>query len=90
MKISEAKTKICPFMSGLGSGVSPSGDFLIDFEPVKCICGGCMAFVYTKQHSSTKNEEFTEKAGDVTYLKTRAKELPEDEKEGYCKRIEND
>ena len=89
MKVSEAKTKICPFMSIT---------FAADTEHLRsgglirqsCICGDCMAFVYTKQHSSTKNEEFTEKAGDVTYLKTRAKELPEDEKEGYCKRIYDD
>ena len=87
MKVSKAKTLICPFIQE-ASVLNTENNYPEGVNAnINCICGDCMAFVYTKQHSSTKNEEFTEKAGDVTYLKTRAKELPENEKEGYCKRL---
>ena len=86
MKVSEAKTKICPFLSGLGSGVAPSGDFLIDFESVKCICGDCIAWEMTKTHKQGGLQD----PWDEGYDETQAEELPEDEKSGYCKRLTND
>ena len=38
MKVSEAKTKICPFMSGADTS----------YPYVLCLCDRCMAWVYTK------------------------------------------
>ena len=103
MKVSEAKTKLCPYINS------------------NCICGDCMAWVYTKTQREMTFEEkkrfemynkemnsiiptklednfngrvnfferdkkdLAEKYSDVLLLNL---ESDEDEKEGYCKRID--
>ncbi len=86
MRVSEAKEKICPFMSGLGSGVSQSGDFLIDFEEIICRHGDCMAWVFTRTRIVFDDLSSEEKQQRLAPEKLH-KELPEDEKEGYCTRL---
>jgi len=82
MTVGEANEKVCSFMSGqVGNAI----DIGISFQT--CICSDCMAWEYTKQHSETETEQYVVKDGDRGYSRTRAKELPENEKQGYCKRL---
>ena len=68
MKVSKAKTKVCPFMSDNTIGRDVYGKYnAVSY----CICGDCMAWVYTIEYEYSLNEE-----------------LKEDDKEGYCKRLE--
>jgi hypothetical protein len=93
MTVEEAKAKVCPFMS---NHVANATDLTLG--EVNCICGGCMAWVYTK-HEAILNEDELDKSFK-TYIKmstsrmesymgvdVKYTELPEDEKEGYCKRL---
>ncbi len=70
MKVSKAKKMICPFMSG----VVQSEMFHTDLTCVYCVCGGCMAWKYTKTHE-------TDGQGNNMY------KLGDDDKEGYCKKL---
>ena len=103
MKVKEAKTKLCPYINS------------------NCVCGDCMAWVYTKTKREMTLEEkkrfemynkemnsiiptklednfngranffernkkdLEEKYSDVLSLNLK---LEEDEKEGYCKRLD--
>ena len=89
MKVSKAKTKVCPFIQE-ASVFNTENNYHEGVNANINVHFHCRSIFVPLTDSTTKNEEFTEKAGDVTYLKTRAKELPEDEKEGYCKRIYDD
>jgi len=87
MKVSEAKEKVCPFMS-------TSGINHVLLETL-CVCGNCMAWEYTKIYSTrTQKDIFVAPDGweFVEYNKKHnmvcKKELPEHEKEGYCKRLD--
>lgn len=77
MTIEEAKTKVCPFMSNSVANATDG-----TWWEVKCICGNCMAWQYTKETS----DEIETKTFDGIE-KTRNKPLLENEKEGYCKRL---
>ncbi len=48
MKVSKAKKKICPFMSG----VVQSEMFHTELTEVCCVGGDCMAWKYTKTHNA--------------------------------------
>lgn len=87
MKVEEAKTRVCPFIMGSGS---------INFdEPISnndttaninCICGDCMAWEYTKTHT-TKAITSYEDGKPNTQCLHNDEELLENSKEGYCKRL---
>ena len=83
MKVSEAKKKICPFMSYQERS-------LHELYNTTCVCGDCMAWEYTKQVSDRETIQSTVKKGDITYSVNNPKPLIEDDKEGYCKRLTND
>jgi len=102
MKVSKATKTVCPFLSmpliadseGYRSGA---------LYKVMCMGGDCMTWEYTKTHKtkpcSTSVHKPAVKALEEQmirdgYKKTEdgvsewwTKELPEDEKEGYCKRL---
>ena len=85
MKVSEAKTKVCPFISN----ILPAEDDGFQYGwKVNCTCGDCMAWEYTKEYEV---QAFRDDEHDIDLsngLKPKfGKELPEDEKEGYCKRL---
>ena len=59
MKVSEAKEKVCPFMSDsldidLGSGYAQKGNYS------KCICGDCMAWQYIDEMTKSDCRHETE------------------------------
>lgn len=106
MKVSEAKTKVCPFMSL--NGIDRNGIAYI--VKSKCICGDCMSWKYTRTDDTymyspkalclcgkSYNEEHMcwdcgtmptpERAYGMTKKLGGGKELPEDDKEGYCSRL---
>lgn len=73
---SEAKTKICPFMS--------------QNHDINCICENCMAWESTR-YSKKEKVKVAELQSDNTWIeKEEIIEVPlEKEKhEGYCKRLE--
>lgn len=86
----EAKTKICPFIQPnytRGHYGNPNEPFSIN-----CICSACMAWIYTK----TKDIVYEEKEGYeevivpqlfTTDIVEWHRDLPEDEKKGYCARL---
>jgi len=88
MKVSVALTKICPFMT--------DNQGIYDEVITLCLCGDCMAWEYTKEsqfktiNSRNKQmEEIAKKDGWEHFdAEDWIRELPEDEKEGYCKRLE--
>jgi len=47
MKVSEAKEKICPFIT--------DNQGMYEKVPVKCICGDCMAWKYVKTSNTPKD-----------------------------------
>jgi len=72
MKVSEAKEKVCPFMStGFAADTYTLSDGMSAIK-IKCICNDCMAWEYIDDCDDNYNE------------------LPEDEKTGYCRRLENE
>ena len=81
MKVSEAKTKVCPFISLGRINIRPD---TLEYESTNgfsnCICGDCMAWVYTKTKTCGIKKEWLAQPEDY-------KGLPENEKEGYCSRI---
>ena len=105
MKVSEAKKKVCPFVQEatlvLGSHPIKS---VKDFEKatsqnkssnINCICGECMAWIYTKEKSDFPSERKVfqhepDENGNTNSIAMARQELKEDEKEGYCARIGND
>jgi hypothetical protein len=114
MKVSEAKEKVCPFISGgertIYMGTDDDGkDITTKALSVKnCVCGDCMAWEYTKTeeqldyescHVDTKRYMELQKQdnivevnldeNDVAYF-DKVHKLESNEKEGYCKRLEND
>ena len=77
MKVSEAKTKVCPFMS-VGF-VADAGDFRSGaLVEQTCICGDCMAWEFTDSGVYT-DEDYGHYTGD---------KIPNEKREGYCKRLE--
>lgn len=100
MKVSEAKTKVCPFMSIGFAADTPtlrSGGLV----EVTCRCGDCMAWQYSVTHSSIEIKKafetppdnkvmFFEYGVEGNKLRTYGIEINEDDKEGYCKRLTND
>lgn len=91
MKVSEAKEKVCPFMNGFSYY---SDGTLHTNQVVRCICGDCMAWVYTRTHSETLTERYVvthspDSNGNTNTIHTKPSEIPEDSKEGYCSRISN-
>jgi hypothetical protein len=87
MKASEANKKLCPFMGELTKFGNPSsGD---------CVTSGCMAWVMTKEH---ERKTFRDKEHNVELegidstthkrVKVWGRELPDEEKEGYCLRLD--
>ena len=92
MKASEAKTKVCPFISN----ILPAEDDGFQYGwKVNCICGDCMAWEYTKKYlykdlneKNKQNIKDYEKKGFEWFDGCEwRKELDESEKEGYCKRL---
>lgn len=89
MLVGEAKEKVCPFISGVVGNATDVGEY-----PVNCICGDCMAWEYTKEY----NVKYANDMMDEANFKALGyehddgavwiKELQEDKKEGYCKRLE--
>lgn len=57
--------------------------FTFDTEKSNCICSGCMAWEYMREYEG----EIFECCGLLKYIEDVNKPLPEDEKQGYCKRI---
>ena len=52
MKVSEAKEKVCPFMqsSAILNGVVVNDEIPVPLTSnINCICGDCMAFVFTDE-----------------------------------------
>ena len=111
MKVSEAKTKVCPFIQSAETLNSIFGEDVFSFNRdipvnINCICSGCMAWQYTKEvsdetiklaqeyasvsHDAFDNRTYQEKYEYIIRTSNKAETLPENEKEGYCKRIEND
>lgn len=84
MKVSEAKTKVCPYLSQ-------------GMLELKCICSDCMAWEYTKIVSDNIlnvneiKEEYREyipnNAITLFGVRLEREDLNEDDKEGYCKRL---
>jgi len=88
MTVSEAKEKVCPFMPLFYSSLQTE---TIEISGIDCICGSCMAWVYTKTHSDYKTErKETYKNNATIDIEYVAPELCEDEKEGYCSRLSNE
>lgn len=81
MRVSEARTKVCPFMTdneGFHTGV-----------PIKCICGDCMAWEYTKTNTGF-NDLSEEEKSQIPAPDKLWRNLPEGKKEGYCMRLNNE
>ncbi|DAB40255.1 MAG TPA: hypothetical protein CFH81_08660 [Sulfurovum sp. UBA12169] len=95
IKVSEAKTKMCPFILNTGANID-------------CKCGDCMAWEYTNTEDIAEypyakrgesKEEYDKRLADLeTEIKSKGytitkddavgrKELDEDEKLGYCIRL---
>ena len=72
MKVSEAKTKVCPFQ----------GNMVDAF----CICGDCMAWQYTLTHTIRASTNYKEGIAYENSV-YEDEELIENSKEGYCKRL---
>lgn len=66
MKASDAKEKVCPFIQRTGSvelGFNQGNSSAVEQHSrnrtpvnIKCICGDCMAWVYTKEENSDDEE----------------------------------
>ena len=84
MKVSEAKTKVCPFIQNgllLAASIVPTNNNDMEAFRIKtnsaninCICGDCMAWQYTEVGVLTRNTIETDRKTEY----------------GYCKRIENE
>ncbi len=58
VKVSEAKTKICPFMSGqVGNSVDVGTEFQL------CICVDCMAWQFTDEYSNIPEVDYETEQG---------------------------
>jgi len=95
MKVSEAKTKVCPFME-VFIDVNSVAFETMDNKNSYCICGDCMAWKYTREYET---KEYTEADNEIELVSNGwtfnnrfdqlwDRELSEDKKEGYCKRLE--
>lgn len=89
MKVSEAKEKVCPFMNGFSYY---SDGTLHTNQVVRCICGDCMAWVFTKTHSDMNDEQYIDvhsrdEFGCTKTIKYRPSELKDSNKTGYCSRL---
>ena len=89
MKVSEAKEKVCPFIqSGVERGIDNSPMIHgVSIMNTRCICGDCMAWVFTKTHEQIENKaiESDKKSCSIRY--SNGAELPEEKKEGICMRL---
>ena len=92
MKVSEAKTKVCPFIQDaiFTSPEGTMGTFNVP-QNITCICGDCMAWVYTKTKSDYPNKNIV--VYNVEAKRNQAEmvcgELDDNEKEGYCQRLQS-
>lgn len=78
MRVEEAKTKICPFMS------TDNGEY----DYVKCKTSECMAWVTTKTIHDTLTDKIAVDNGNGTMsVKNVPMQLEHKDQEGYCKRI---
>lgn len=98
MKVSEAKQKVCPFIQPnmeRGRFGEPSEAYSIN-----CICGDCMAWEYTIYYEEKEmpTELELSECEHIDKMKNHnwpfdgissCRELPEEDKEGYCKRLES-
>ena len=81
MKVSEAKTKVCPF-------IQYQYDQTDKLSNINCICGECMAWVTTKTHEQIENKASDSSAKVTSMSRYRdGEELSEDNKEGICLRL---
>ncbi len=81
MKVSKAKTKVCPFMSVGFAADTPelrSGGLI----EITCVCGDCMAWQFTEE-----KEKITE-PGQMNrrIMRNTASQT----QEGYCRRLNNE
>ena len=83
MKVSEARLKVCPFISNCVGTATDAGEYLI-----YCMTDSCMAWKYSHTRSDVKFEMVTQKQNDGTTIQQRKYiELKEDDKKGYCTRL---
>lgn len=96
MKVREAKEKVCPFIQNIAQyNWQKSHDEYECEANINCVCGNCMAWQYTKEHTYKElNERNKQNIKDYESKGYKwfdgcewRKELDEDEKEGYCKRL---
>jgi len=98
MKISEAKEKVCPYITLMQHSKKVVTSELqgeqVLIENSLCITGDCMAWEYTKKDkrkifkttfTTPKGWEFVEY--DTNNNMVCVQDIEEDEKEGYCKRL---
>ena len=82
MKVSEAKTKVCPFIEAeykstilseqeRASGIKP---IIKKTKNINCICGDCMAWVYTKENEERAHPRTGEYQKELEIIKKWEKE----------------
>lgn len=81
MLVTEAKEKVCPFMSIVGVFEGSQ-----ELWEQSCICGGCMAWQYTK---SVKRHVGSFRGVDMFSNVDTKEKTNEETDQGYCKRIED-
>ncbi len=60
VKVSEAKTKVCPFIAEMGEDASGYTRFSMH---KKCICSECMAWQFTDEYSDIPEVDYETEQG---------------------------
>ena len=87
MKVSEAQEKVCPFIQE--ASIFNAGDNYSDgvHANINCICGDCMAWIYTQTHKQIENKIDTSSKSDCAARYRDGEELKEEDKHGICVRL---